>query len=418
MRKRNFTSILIMVFWSINLLSQDTINAMFYNLLNFPEAPPINRADILGDIFDEYQPDLFMVCELQTEIGANSILSSALRTTDDRYRAAQFVTNQSNSNSNLQQLVFYNTQKLILNDQNIIITSIRDINHYIFLLNTEDASTDPIYLDVFVTHLKSSQGAAEQQLRLEMVTEFTNALTNISDDHFIIFSGDLNVYTSNESAYQELLDPTNAIVLKDPINRLGSWNNNINFQDIHTQSTRVSSYFNFDRHGAGGGLDDRFDFILISENLLNSSKLHYVNNSYKAFGNNGNCFNNDINDFSCAGTEYSQSLRDNLYNMSDHLPVIMQLQTDQVLNLYDDLHSNNYINIKNGNVISNSILLELDASLLNEYINVYNSLGQLVKYVKIDKTIMYLDATKLSNGIYYITLQNSHNTLPLKFIKI
>jgi len=407
-----------MVLWNINIFSQETINTMFYNLLDFPEAPPSNRADILSVIFDDYQPDLFMVCELQSEIGANSILSSALRTTDDRYRAAQFVTNQSNSNSDLQQLVFYNTQKLILNDQNIITTSVRDINHYIFILNTENVSTDPIFLDVFVTHLKSSQGTAEQQLRLEMVTEFTNALTNIPDDHFVIFSGDFNVYTSNESAYQELLDPTNAIVLKDPIDKPGSWNNNINFQDIHTQSTRISSYGNFDGHGAGGGLDDRFDFILISDNLLNSPKLHYINDSYKAFGNNGNCFNKNINDFSCAGTDYSQSIRDNLYNMSDHLPVIMQLQTDQVLNLYDNLHSNNYINIKNGNLVSDSILLELDASLLNERINVYNSLGQIVKFVKIDKTFMNLDATNLSSGIYYISLQNSHNALPLKFIKL
>jgi len=406
-----------MVLWSLHIFSQESINIMFYNLLNFPEAPPSNRPEILKSILDNYQPDLFMVCELQSEIGANTVLSSFPRTEDDRYRAAQFVTNQSSSSNNLQQLVFYNSQKFILDDQRIITTSIRDINHYIFILNTQDSSVNPIYLDVFVTHLKSSQGFENEQLRLQMVTEFTNYLSNIPSDRFVIFSGDLNLYTSNESAYQELLDPTNSIVLKDPIDSPGGWNNNIAFQDIHTQSTRISND-DFNNYGAGGGLDDRFDFILVSENLQTSSTLHYVSDSYKAFGNNGNCFNENINDISCAGTAYSQSIRDHLYNMSDHLPIVIQLQTDQVLNLYDDLLSNNYIQFKNGNVITKSIVLELDTSIITKKINVYNSMGQIVKSSLIEKTIMNIDATNLANGIYYISLQNSYNFTPLKFIKI
>ena len=108
MQKRNFISIIIMVLWSVHFYSQETIKTMFYNLLNFPEAPPADRADILKVILNDYQPDLFMVCELQSEEGANSILSSFPRTEDDIFRAAQFVTNQSSTSSNLQQLVFYN----------------------------------------------------------------------------------------------------------------------------------------------------------------------------------------------------------------------------------------------------------------------------------------------------------------------
>ncbi len=417
MHKKKLISIVIMVLWSLQIFSQETINTMFYNLLDFPEAPPLNRPELLKAILDNYQPDLFMVCELQSEIGANTILSLFPRTDDDIYRAAQFVTNQSSTSSNLQQLVFYNSQKLILDDQRIITTSIRDINHYIFILNTQDALVNPIYLDVFVTHLKASQGVDNEQLRLQMVTEFTNYLSNMPSDRFVIFSGDLNLYTSNENAYQELLDPTNGIVLKDPIDRSGSWHNNINFQDIHTQSTRISNA-GFDDYGAGGGLDDRFDLILVSENLQTSSTLRYVNDSYKAFGNNGNCFNKNINDFSCSGTTYSQSIREQLYNMSDHLPVTMQLQTDQVLSLSDNLQSNKYIQFKYGNVISKSIVLELDTSILDKKISIYNSMGQKVKSIIIESTIMDIDATYLSNGIYYISLQNSCNNIPLKFIKL
>ena len=50
--------------------------------------------------------------------------------------------------------------------------------------------------------------------------------------------------------------------------------------------------------------------------------------------------------------------------------------------------------------------------------NVYNSMGQIVKSSLIEKTITNIDATNLANGIYYISLQNSYNFTPLKFIKI
>jgi len=417
MFKKSSILIVFMIFLSFQIYAQETINTMFYNLLDFPEAPPSNRADILKAIIDDYQPDLFMVCELQSEAGANTILNTSLVTQDNRYMRANFIPNQSSSFTGLQQLVFYNSKKLILDDLTVITTSIRDINHYIFKLNTPDVAINPIYLDVFVVHLKSSQGIDNETLRLQMVVEFTDFLSSIPTDHFVLFAGDLNLYTSTESAYQELLDPSNSIVLKDPIDRLGGWHNNFSFQDIHTQSTRTSNA-GFNNHGAGGGLDDRFDFILISENLQTSATLHYVENSYKAYGNNANCFNDNINDTSCAGTAYSQSIRDNLYNMSDHLPVIMQLQTDQVLNLSDNLQSNNYIHFKNGNVISDVIVLEIDASILTNKIHIYNSIGQKIKTSIVNKTITTIDATNLSSGIYYIVLQNSFNANPLKIIKL
>ncbi|MDH5414725.1 MAG: hypothetical protein OEW87_11355, partial [Flavobacteriaceae bacterium] len=196
---------------------------MLYNILDFPEAPPSNRADLLKIIIDNYQPDLFMICELQSEEGANTILNTSLRTNDDRYMRADFVSNQSNTNGDLQQMVFYNSKKMILESQNEIITSVRDINHYIFKLKTQEPTSNAIYLDVFVAHLKSSQGFENEQLRLEMALDFTSSLGLIPTDHYVIFAGDFNFYSSSEPGYEELLDPTNAIVLVDPINKPGNW---------------------------------------------------------------------------------------------------------------------------------------------------------------------------------------------------
>lgn len=406
--------ILIMIFWGSIIEAQSSIKTMFYNLLEFPEAPPVNRPTILRTILNDYQPDLFMVCELQSEEGANIILNTSLQTTDNRYAKSAFVSNQSNTSTDLQQLVFYNKKKLTLESQDLITTGIRDINHYLFKLNTTDKITNPIYLDVFVTHLKSSQGFTEEEQRLDMVLDFTSTLINIPTDHYVIFSGDFNLYTGQEGAYQELLDPTNAIILKDPINKNGNWHNNSSYQDIHTQSSRVSKD-DFNNRGAEGGMDDRFDFILISENLENGNTLKYTPNTYKTYGNNGNCYNKSINDVSCTGT-FSQMIRDALYNMSDHLPVVMQLETEKVLSIENQMIVNSYLKFVNGNFITNNISLKVDTSIFDQQIVIYNSMGQQIKSVTLNEQIKNIDATYFANGIYYIKLQNTTSTL--KFIKL
>ena len=406
--------LVLMAFWTSAMEAQDVIKTMFYNLLEFPEAPPANRATILKTILDDYQPDLFMVCELQSEEGANSILNISLQTTDNRYARAAFVSNQSNPTTDLQQMVFFNTHKLILESQDIINTGIRDINHYLFKLNTSDNGTNPIYLDVFVAHLKSSQGFENENKRLDMVLDFTSTLINIPSDHYLLFSGDFNLYSDQEGAYQELLDVTNAIILKDPINRNGNWHNNIAFQDIHTQSSRISND-DFGNAGAGGGIDDRFDFILISENLENSVTLKYTPNTYKAFGNNGNYYDKSINDASCTGT-FSPVIREALYNMSDHLPVVMQLETDKTLSTKRLTQKETYVKFANGNIISNQIDLKINSSFLNQQIHIYNSLGQKINTTIINNENITIDATHFANGIYFIQLTNS--TSSLKFIKL
>ncbi|PIE48670.1 MAG: hypothetical protein CSA39_06510 [Flavobacteriales bacterium] len=407
--------ILIAFLWISPRISpaQESLNVMFYNLLEFPEAPPANRPAILKNILDSYNPDLFMVCELESEQGANTILNTALQTADNRYARAKFVSNQSHPPTDLQQLVFYNKNKFILDGQEIITTNIRDINHYKFRLNT---TGEPVYLDAFVAHLKSSSGTDNEEKRLDMVLDFTTYLLNIPKDHFVIFAGDLNLYTSEEDAYQELLDPTNAIPLIDPINKPGNWHNNSSFAAIHTQSSRRKND-DFDGFGAGGGIDDRFDFILLSKNFETASTLKYVPGSYDAYGNNRNCFDKNINDKKCTGN-YSQSLRDNLYLMSDHLPVILQLETNASLSVADENLVKEMVQFTEGNIIQNKLRLKTNNRLLNGKISVYNQLGQTISTQTITKKNIEIDATNMSPGIYFLTIQHEQTRFSLKFIKI
>ncbi|MFK5981626.1 MAG: T9SS type A sorting domain-containing protein [Flavobacteriaceae bacterium] len=402
------------ILFSYTISAQEIINTMFYNLLEFPEASPGGRPEILKNILAEFQPDIFMVCELQSEEGADDILDITLNSESTTYSRANFVDNQSGS-ADLQQLIFYKTNKFSLESSEIITTTVRDINKYVLKLNTVDQDVDPIIINIFVTHLKSSQGTANKELRLQMVTELTSHLETLDPNSFVIFAGDFNLYTSTEPAYQELLDPTNAIIMLDPIDTPGSWHNNDTYQNIHSQSTRIDSGpFGA---GAGGGLDDRFDFITFSENMMTDAKLKYVTDSYKPFGNNGNCYNMDISDETCVG-EFSQSLRNNLFSMSDHLPIIMQLETNKEFVVL----SNTDFTYKKLIYLDNTLVdswLNIDIS--EEYSNqvlfsIYNTLGQEVLHFTSENHKTNLDVSFLQSGLFYIKT-NIPNQSVLKFLK-
>lgn len=394
---------------------QTEIKMLFYNLLDFPSAPPTNRVDLLAEVLDIYAPDVFMVCEIESLSGSNAVLFNALNVDGDLYEAAPYVSNTSGS-SDLQQMLYFNTNTFNLLSSEVIPTPVRDINRYELLLNTVDQATNPIVFNVYVAHLKSSMGSDNVELRFQMVDRFTDHLETIDPDSYVVFAGDLNFYTGAELGYLQLTAPSNPVVLKDPLNRSGNWHNNTAYEDLFTQSTRVSSG-PFGGSGAGGGMDDRFDHIVISENFFEDTQVRYLEDSYLTIGNNGNCFNKSINDPSCSG-DYTVALRELLYNISDHLPVAISLETDLELLSGTDFVEQQLISFPNGNLVKERLVLNLDPSIpSNTQIRLYNTLGQIIATLpNIDSTQLSWDASGLSSGVYYIVLQNMQSE-PLKFVK-
>ncbi len=394
--------------------AQEIIKTMFYNVFNYPSAPTPNRAQILSDIIDFYDPDIFMVCEIETEEGAEDILNNALNNNGVIYERTPFVANQSGI-SELQQMVFFKSSKFSLETTDIIVTSVRDINRFQLKLLTDDQQNNPIFLDLYVAHLKSSTGSANRQIRFEMVSEFTATLPNLDPNSFVIFTGDLNLYNATEPAYQELLNPNNPITMADPLDAPGAWQDDPNFAYLHSQSTRLSNV-GFGG-GAGGGLDDRFDFILVSENMLQNPEMHYVEDTYKSFGNNGNCLNNRIDSPDCDGF-YSQALRDRLYLMSDHLPIVMQLQTNQTFLSTPDFSATNLIQFPSGNISTNYLNIQVDSSIQQDIaFDVYNVLGQKMATIVNNNSIIYtLDISSYASGIYYL-IPNQFSNKTYKFLK-
>jgi len=404
---------LSLLFFSISCYSQNTIKTMFYNVLWFPELNP-NRIDLLQVVLQDYEPDIFMVCELQNQEGADAILNIGLNSdSNSNYSAAPYFENQSGG-GDLQQALFYRNDMFLLENTEIINTPVRDINKYTLLLNTTAQDTNPIRIYAYVTHLKSSQGSANQQLRLSMVEAFVNDTQQLEEDSFVLFAGDFNIYTSTEPAYQEILDQTNSITIADPINTPGAWNNNEDFRAIHTQSTRTSS--SGFGGGAGGGLDDRFDFIMVSQNMMTNPSLQYKTNSYNAYGNNGNCYNNNINDINCGGA-YNQNIRDALYNMSDHLPVVMELETNQEIIILDTPQQPlvQPFSLKNTLVSEQLTVYAPQWEIQSDTFGVFNTLGQEILDFKINAATTVVNVAQLTKGVYYITNKSSNQTL--KFLK-
>jgi len=404
----------LFLFYSLSLLyGQSSIKVMTYNLLKFPDgATGIDRKVDLRYILQEYQPDIFSVCELQSEDGSDTIINYCLQTQDNRYSAANFDYNHSGYYQDLNNMLYYNRRKLELVSQTYIRTDLRDINRYTLKLLTQDADNNPVYIEVYVAHLKASQGTDNENKRLYMVEDFVTDLSNIPQDHYVIFTGDFNMYSSNEPAYQKIINTSNSIILKDPLGSagLGSWSNNTNFSLYHTQATHTLS----DNDFVGGGLDDRFDFIFLSENYFNAGPLKFVNGSYKVFGNNGNCFNKRVNDNSCSG-EFSLETRNHLYNMSDHLPITLQLESETTLNLAEVGDRINIFINEGVPVIGNiSFNGEIEP---NTDLVIFDLSGKMIlkkeNYIK--NSIISL--THIKPGIYFARFNNNNFTKIIRFIK-
>jgi hypothetical protein len=188
---------------------------------------------------------------------------------------------------------------------------------------------------VYNDHYKAGSATSDRDRRDVEATSIRGNVVFGSDllpeGTHIIYAGDYNVQSSNEASFQTLLAAGNGQAF-DPINRLGSWTNNANFADIHSQSPCVSSCV-----GTSGGMDDRFDFQLVTGEMLDGEGLDYISGSYHAFGNDGSTLNNNINAASNTVTfpgvsSYTKGqVLNALWNTSDHLPVVADYQLPAVL---------------------------------------------------------------------------------------
>ncbi len=289
----------------------ERIKIMSSNLLNYPDnsnptADSTARHPYYRTIAAATLPDIMVVDEMNSQTGMNWFLAKVLNTVSSGYAAGTFINGFDTDNG-----IFYKTSKFSFIANKRIITDLRDINEF-KLVHTLTGDT----LRIYAVHLKASTGSSEEAqraLEVDSLRKVTNALP--AGSNFIV-CGDFNIYKSSESAYQKLIfvNPANEGHVIDPLPLTGTWNNS-SFAIYHTQSTRTRS-INF---GSTGGLNDRFDMLLYSKAISLSGGMSYVSNSTVPFGNDGNHYNDSINQ--PPNSAVSQSVADALHYGSDHLPV-------------------------------------------------------------------------------------------------
>ena len=125
---------------------------MYHNVLNFPGLSP-DRADTLRKILQYSKPDVYIVNELESEVGADLILDNGLNVFGaTNYSRATFIDGYDTDNG-----LFYNSDKLGLVDQLQLGTVLRDISVYQLYYKAPNltAQSDTIYFWFFSCHLKA-----------------------------------------------------------------------------------------------------------------------------------------------------------------------------------------------------------------------------------------------------------------------
>lgn len=336
MKRLLYASLLVVLMPCFSIAQmKDTLSIMHYNILHYGNyfggctTTNNNVADkdgYLKDIIDATLPDIFTVNEMgANNVYARRIVQNALNQSGrDYYEQAVY---SNNTNSSIVNMLFYNRNKVGLISQDYIDKGannsdlVRRIDVYKLFYKDPflSAHRDSVIFHVIVCHLSAS----DPNQRENETNAIANYLETKNMKGSYLLCGDLNVKRSSVQEYQNLVsNPLVEYALIDPINQAGSWTENAAFAMHHTQSTRTSGACH-----AGGGMDDRFDFILISNDVKgDSSGVLYLDKSYEAVGQDGLRLNQSL--ISPANTTYNAQVIQALYDMSDHLPVRLKLAVD------------------------------------------------------------------------------------------
>ena len=281
-----------------------------YNSLRYSPNNIDARHPDLRLIINDLQPDILCVEELSGLPSAQMYLDSVLNVDSTTYSMATFI-----DGNDLDISLYYKTQKFTFLQTITYPTALRDIYHF-QLTPIESIDT----LHVFGVHLKASTGSSNELARKGEVDVLRSVTDQLPTGSRCVVCGDVNIYKSSEPAYGRLLEdtPGNDGHFVDHFTLPGTWNNAA-YAIYHTQSPRTTQF----NGGASGGMDDRFDLILMSEALDDTTGLHYVPGTMYAYGNDGLHYNKSINELP-VNTAVGQTIADALYYASDHIPVVAQ----------------------------------------------------------------------------------------------
>ena len=285
---------LFMLLINFTLFAQQ-VRIMSYNLENYQTST--SRDSSFKKVINQIKPDILVVVEMLSQQGINQFLNNSLNA---EYSAAPVKINNDTWPYNNCGFYFKNSVITLLQTTTISADP-RVISEFKLVHNiTKDT------LIIFGVHLKAY--LEDSTRRANAVVSLRNRTAQLNSNTNYLVCGDFNIFASTESAFKKLVDKTSPGYFIDPMNVSGNWNKNPEL----TSSCTWSTY---------GGINTRFDMILISQALNEVGEIDYVPNSFKIFGNDGTHFYTAVNSGTNAWFPNDSSIGNALVKASDHLPV-------------------------------------------------------------------------------------------------
>ncbi|MEX2115672.1 MAG: endonuclease/exonuclease/phosphatase family protein [Bacteroidota bacterium] len=386
--------------------SQDTVRLVTYNLLAYDGA---ERDEYFRTVIQSIQPDILVVQELDTSIVIPGFLIGVLNAgsiTD--YAAGVFVNGPDSDN-----MLFYRSSKFSFVANQPIKTALRNLNDF-SLIHTETG----LSLRVISVHLNAGEpDSSSRSAEVDSLRKYTDALP-IGTDFLVV--GDFNIYGSEEYSYRKLVAVKPGVEghAVDPLSMTGIWNS-FEYAGFHTQSTRTRAFGG----GATGGLDDRFDMILVSQSVAGSGGVSLVPGSVRPFGNDGQHYNDSINRL--PNLAVSESIANALHQASDHLPVVCELvfehpvsvrtvqeEKPALFQMYQSYPNPFFPRMGSGTMTIRFILKRSESPL----ITIHNILGEEVRILR--NTVVHdgnhtvtwngrlADGRLVPAGVYFVRIQS------------
>ena len=291
-----------------------------YNLMYYPNVNVSGRNPYFRTAMSPLGADVVIAQELYSSAGIDSFRLNVLNVLEPgQWSSAPYTAGPESNN-----MFLYKPAKVAFLGQRAFFVS-SDMTRYVneYRLKPVGYSADAAELRIYSVHLKAGTTDAAQRLR--EATGLRDTMNNVPPGTHCIITGDFNIYTSTESGFQKFLESQldNDGRVYDPLNAVGTWQDNAAFASIHTQCPSTTVYRPSASY-SGGGLDDRFDLFLPTYNLKDGTGIELLASTYKPVGNDGLHLNLSITDppILPADTAYARAL----WYASDHLPIRVDIQ--------------------------------------------------------------------------------------------
>jgi endonuclease/exonuclease/phosphatase family metal-dependent hydrolase len=300
--------------------AQETIRVMSYNVLNYPNfwSDSILVADTTGrnpyfrTIFSSINPDIAVLQEVEGRADAEAFLANVMNGYGETYELGWRGTSGDDNP------IYFKADKFDFISSYFIIDQGGSGSHPTieYRLLHEATGDTLIILNVHLTYGPKAERIAKRKVEADAIRQRTSTYSSTA---YCIALGDFNIYGGTEAAFDTLLDRTHDGWFDDPLGLevYSNWSTS-GLTEYNTHNTRDGSgpYLG---GGGGFGLDERFDLILNSKNVLEPGGFMYKAGSYVTYGNDGLHNNRDVNEQ--PNNSVPVDVADALYMASDHLPV-------------------------------------------------------------------------------------------------